>query len=195
MGSATKKLPKRLWIMWLQGLEQAPDIVRACYKSWETLNPGWEIIFLDETSVHEYVDLKPILAKQGYLGKAALSDIIRVKLLAQYGGVWADATSYCQIPLNDWLGDHMESGFFAFRKPDRVRLLTSWFLAARPDNYLIKKWAEATDAYMLENPQLARRPKTARYFKWFQMNTRTTGFWFAYPIRKIFRIYHYYWFM
>jgi hypothetical protein len=192
---AANELPKRIWIMWLQGLEQAPELVKACHRSWITLNPGWEVVLLDEINLHEYVDLDPILAAQPHLEKAGLSDVIRIKLLARYGGVWVDATCYCQAPLDDWLDDYMDSGFFAFSKPKDNLLLAVWFLASSPGNCLIKKWEEATDAYLLENPQLARRSKTARFFKWFHTNTHTTRYWFAYPIKKVFKIYPYYWFM
>lgn len=181
--------------MWLQGLERAPRVVKECYQTWKTLNPDWEIVFLDETNLHEYVDLTSVLTKQPLMEKAALSDIIRIKLLAQYGGVWVDSTCYCQKPLDDWLGDVARSGFFAFYKPVESSLVAVWFLAASRENPLIAKWAEMTEAYVLRNPNLGRRAKTARWFKWFSTNTSTTRYYFSYPLRRIFKIYPYYWFM
>ncbi len=190
-----EEIPRKIWIMWLQGLEQAPRVVKECYKTWEALNPGWDIVFLDETNFHEYVDLTPVLAKQPLMEKAALSDIIRIKLLAEYGGVWVDATCYCQTPLDDWLGDVTQSGFFAFYKPVESSLVAVWFLVASRGNALIAKWAEMTEAYVLKNPNLGRRVKTARWFKWFATNTSTTRHYFSYPVKRIFKVYPYYWFM
>jgi hypothetical protein len=195
VSDAPPKIPKKIWIMWLQGLEQAPRVVQECYESWKRLNPNWDITFLNEANLHEYVDLQPILAKQPLLEKQALSDIIRIKLLAQYGGVWIDATCYCQTPLDDWLNEVTETGFFAFYKPVKSSLLAAWFLAASQANPLIVQWKCATESYFMENPNLGRRTDVARWFKWFSINTFTTRYWFSYPIRKVFKVYHYYWFM
>jgi len=191
--NVTETVPKTIWLMWLQGLDHAPHVVKECYSSWQTRNPGWRVVFLDETNVGQYVDLEAILAKQSHLEKPALSDIIRVKLLAEYGGVWVDATCFCQVPLDDWLNGCTTSGFFAFAKPDRSRPIDAWFMAASRGSYLAQKLAEATEAYWLENPQLARRPKVARCFKPFSADTRTTGYWFLNPVKKVFKIYPYMW--
>lgn len=195
VSNISDKIPRKIWIMWLQGLEQAPRVVKECYKTWEDLNPGWEIVLLDETNVHQYVDVKPILAKQRFMEKAAIADIIRAKLLAQYGGVWIDATCHCQIPLDSWLEEVTRSGFFAFYKPVRESLVAIWFLAVSENNHLMAKWAEAAEAYVLSSPDLSQRPKTRRWFKWFSTNTSTTRYWFSYPIRRVFKVYPYYWLM
>lgn len=181
--------------MWLQGFEQAPQVVKECQKTWESLNPEWEIITLDETNVHQYVDVEPILAKQRFMEKAAIADIIRIKLLAKYGGVWVDATCHCQNPLDSWLEGVTRSGFFAFHKPVKESLVAIWFLAVSENNHLMAKWAEAAETYVLSSPDIGQRPKTRRWFKWFSTNTSTTRYWFSYPIRRVFKVYPYYWLM
>ena len=35
----------------------------------------------------------------------AKSDIIRVELLSAYGGIWVDATVYCNEPFSNWLSE------------------------------------------------------------------------------------------
>jgi hypothetical protein len=45
------------------------------------------------------------------------------------------------------LFDVLESGFFAFDRPGPDRLLSTWFLAAKPNNYIVKRWAERTLEY------------------------------------------------
>ena len=191
--NTSNTVPKKIWMMWLQGLEQAPHLVKECYKSWKTLNPEWEVIFLDETNFRQYADVEPVLAKQKNLQRQAIADLIRAKLLAQYGGVWIDATCYCQVPLDDWLNDYTRSGFFAFRNPEKGRLLAIWFLASSQNNHLTTRWAETIDTYLLQHPQLARRSKVARYLKWFNTNTYTTRYWFSYPVKRMLKIYPYHW--
>ena len=75
----------------------------------------------------------------------ALSDIVRINLLADYGGVWVDATCVCVKPLNIWLPQLMNQGFFAFSKPANDRELSSWFLASEKHGYIVQKWREHTN--------------------------------------------------
>ena len=64
---------------------------------------------------------------------AAKSDFVRICILKKYGGLWVDATTYCTIPLDDWLEKYIQSGFFSFNLETRPkgqpdRLLSSYFL-------------------------------------------------------------------
>jgi Capsular polysaccharide synthesis protein len=141
--------PKTIWMLWLQGWERAPLLVQACRRSWEVNNPGWTIHCLDQRTVADFIGN---FEARGALDDPdqppeACSDRVRVALLAQHGGIWADATTYCLRPLNDWLLDVLGSGFFAFDRPGPDRLLSSWFLAARPGNYIVQRWAERTLEY------------------------------------------------
>lgn len=142
-------LPEVIWMLWLQGWDRAPRIVRACRQSWEANNPDWTIHCLDRLNVVKFVANRDILAAliDPDQPPEATSDRLRIALLAQHGGVWADATTYCLRPLNDWLFEVLDSGFFAFDRPTSDRLLSSWFLAAKPANYLVQKWAERTREY------------------------------------------------
>jgi hypothetical protein len=141
-------LRKTIWTCWFQGRESAPPLVEKCLRSWEGNNPGWEFRCLDATSLGRYVDLKQHidLSRQS-LTAASLSDILRILLLREFGGVWVDATLYCNRPLDEWLPDVMAEGFFAFAAPAPNRPLSSWFLSAESDNYLISSWCRCTMEY------------------------------------------------
>ncbi len=135
-------------MLWLQGWERAPRLVQACRRSWEVNNPGWTIHCLDQRTVAEFIGNEARRALDDPdQPPEACSDRVRVALLAQHGGIWADATTYCLRPLNDWLLDVLESGFFAFDRPGPDRLISSWFLAAKPGNYIVQRWAERTLEY------------------------------------------------
>ena len=73
--------------------------------------------------------------------------IIRVNLLNKYGGVWADATIFCNQPLDDWLYNYMDVGLFCFKYNFRSGLekykLGNWFFASEKNNYLINTFAKA----------------------------------------------------
>lgn len=141
-------LRKIVWMCWFQGEDRAPEIVRACIRSWRDLNPGWQVRCLDASTALHYA---PALAEFDLTSRrvtaASLSDILRISLLHEYGGVWADATLYCRRPLDDWLPFVLGEGFFAFDRPGPDRWLSTWFLAAEPGSPVIAAWARAVHDY------------------------------------------------
>ena len=82
-------IPKKIWFLWLQGFDNAPLEVKECYESWVRLNPGWEVVFMDESDIAAYITVP-----KWRVAKYVLSELLRINLLAKYGGVWADATCY-----------------------------------------------------------------------------------------------------
>ncbi|PBB87459.1 MULTISPECIES: capsular polysaccharide synthesis protein [unclassified Mesorhizobium] len=135
-------LPKIIWILWLQGIETAPPIVKACAASWQRLNRSWTVHVLTRESLTDFLldvgDPNSILSMQ--LSDATYSDIVRIELLSRYGGVWVDATCYCLQPLDNWLDGVMCEGFFAFERPAPTRMLSSWFLAATQSSHIVHQW-------------------------------------------------------
>ena len=150
-----------IWTCWFQGREHAPELIRKCLQSWEERNPDWDFRVLDAEAISRYIDLQRHvdLTRQS-ITAASLSDILRALLLHEYGGVWVDATTYCNVPLDDWLPLAGNTGFFAFARPGEGRPLATWFLAAAPGNPLLAKWAARTIRYWLG------RERTNDYF-WF----------------------------
>ncbi|WAC60331.1 capsular polysaccharide synthesis protein [Brevundimonas sp. SL130] len=150
---------KIIWTCWFQGLEEAPDLVRACVSSWRQRNPGWDLRCLDAGTIGKYVDLAEYvdLSRQR-ITAASLSDILRILLLHEYGGVWVDATTFCNTPLDEWISPAIQTGFFAFARPGEDRELASWFIAARPGNRLLAAWAARALAYWRD------RASTQDYF-------------------------------
>ena len=95
-------LKKVVWLLWMQGWEQAPWLVRGVYKSYRFCAPDWEVVRLDMDSLPNYTALPSYLG-QKKIRRPAKSDIIRLALLASNGGLWADATLLCMRKLDDWL--------------------------------------------------------------------------------------------
>ncbi len=81
------------------------------------------------------------------IGVQAFADILRLWLLARYGGVWVDANTVCSKPLDHWLPALMQSGFFAFAKPRPDRELATWFLASEPQGLIASKWLALAQRY------------------------------------------------
>jgi len=140
---------KTIWMYWRQGWEMAPPLVRACAESWRRLNPAWRVTTLTAQALREDPELvgkMPAVAGKA-LPDEALSDVIRLHLLDRHGGIWADATTYCMKPLDDWIPEVLSSGFFAFDRPGPWRMLSTWFLAADAPCPIVHLWRLAADRY------------------------------------------------
>ena len=133
---------KIIWIYWHQGWDLAPEIALKCKSSWIQNNPGWEVRVLSRDTLGEYIYLEEevpgIESKE--ISLASLSDIIRILLLEKYGGIWADSTLLCRVPLDEWITHFDKHDFIAFDRPAKDRMIASWFLVTREENYIVKKW-------------------------------------------------------
>ena len=97
-------LQKIIWTCWFQGRDCAPEVVRKCLQSWEDRNPEWDFRCLDADTIAKYLDLDAYVDLQRQqITAASLSDILRLLLLHEYGGVWVDATTFCNVPLDEWI--------------------------------------------------------------------------------------------
>ncbi|HHS82108.1 MAG TPA: hypothetical protein ENJ68_01180 [Devosia sp.] len=138
--------PRHIWMLWQQGWDSAPPLVQACARSWQRHNPDWQLHLLDETSLARwapaYSDIHAPRAT-----RTARANIARLSLLARHGGVWADATLFCQQPLDRWLPGAMVQRFFMFSKPRPYRYSDIWFLASFPQTELITGWLDMVDSY------------------------------------------------
>ena len=103
---AEHKRSNKIWIMWWQGMDNAPAVVKMCYQSVkDRYGENYEIILLDKDNYREYIELpeditekienKEIFLEKGQMPLQFLTDIIRLELLIKYGGLWMDATILC----------------------------------------------------------------------------------------------------
>lgn len=139
-----KIVPKKIWIFWAQGWDNAPPLCKLCRDSWIVNNPDWEIISLSEKDIFKYVTLDYSL-KEKNITYTNYANILRVGILSKHGGVWADPTTFCNIPLNNWLPFLMQSGFFAFGKPKTT--VADWFLSSEKNNVLMQCWEKYVNLY------------------------------------------------
>ncbi|MEM7195592.1 MAG: capsular polysaccharide synthesis protein [Pseudomonadota bacterium] len=194
-----------IWFLWLQGKDEMPEVVKLCYESWGFHNAGHDLIFLDKSNLYEYVQLDDSILGNKNLTVQALSDVIRINLLDQNGGVWVDATCYCHRPLQSWLEEVMPEGFFAFDRPTPDRMIASWFLASKLGNELVRQYAESVNRYWLEHSNLQsefilRNESGSVRAKFFQdPNTQKAlsndpQLWFHKAFVNVLRVYPYFYF-
>lgn len=97
-----------IWTCWWQGEENAPLLVQKCLKSIRQNAGGHKVVVITFDNVHEHVKLSENiwkLAKSGKISLTHLSDVLRMKLLAEHGGMWLDSTMFYTIPLEEKLWD------------------------------------------------------------------------------------------
>lgn len=194
---AVSQVTRKIWIYWHQGFGNAPQLVSACARSWSLRNPGWEVIFLDQWNVDGYVNLDISPKKLASLSLAKRANLIRLELLYLYGGVWADATTFCMSPLDDWIDGVTElSGVFMFYKPGRDRLISNWFISAYPKNPLILGINKRLLRFHRMAPADNFGPFRRRLIKFFSKrlnrNVATSRCWLIWFFPKVLRIYPYF---
>jgi hypothetical protein len=150
-----RTVPHKIWIYWADGRDQAPPLVKLCIRSWEVMNPDWDVIVLDETNLANYADLSDLETADVPIQKR--SNILRCRLLIAHGGVWADGTILCTASLNGWLFAAMQSNAFIFSRPAPYRIVSSWFMAAQPGSRIMTLLNETYTRYLTDPPVYKKR--------------------------------------
>ena len=136
-----KKLP--IWVLWLQGENEAPPLVKQCIKNIKKYNSGREVRVLTNDNIFQYIGLPDFIIdkkRKGIISNTHFSDIIRVCLLEKYGGTWIDATVLLTGEIPEVI---LMQDFFAFSIPVssmsyHFHLFSSWFLHVKPEHVFIK---------------------------------------------------------
>ncbi|MEZ5676335.1 MAG: capsular polysaccharide synthesis protein [Thalassovita sp.] len=147
-------LPRVIWTYWAQGWDNAPPVAQISRRAWAACNPNWTLTPLDNASLDRFLpaDLCQWV-RQSPASWAAKSDRLRLELLRRYGGVWVDATTLPNQPLDLWLPEVLGAGFFAFWQPGAGRPIASWFLVSEPQGEVISEWSRRCDAYWSDRAQ------------------------------------------
>jgi hypothetical protein len=146
--------PDKVWVCWLQGVENAPRLVQKCIESIKQYE-GEKVILLNSENIKEYIILPDYIEekyKKGIIPHAHYADVIRVALLAKYGGVWIDATYLMFDKVPDYV---KESDFFCFKcTPYAASLGSNNFLAARPNTFIIQNMENLLFEYWRKEKKL-----------------------------------------
>lgn len=173
----SNEIPKIIWLYWNGGLEAAPEVVQLAYQSWKQMNPGYEVRFLDDNNIKQYIDLNLLFSISSVdITLAGQSDFLRTYLLATYGGIWADSTTFCWKPLDNWLPQQTyKSGFFIFRQPETRldRQIASWFIASSKGNPIISSLLNLLCNYLFETREIILTMRKPRHYMHYENISRT----------------------
>ena len=147
--------PKVIWWCWLQGLGQAPQIVKACFNSLKQL-AGYSIEVIDNANWREYLELPGYIVEKWekkQIPPALFSDLLRLELLIKYGGTWIDSTVLCtglkkfkgsssssdstDSPSVQEFKKYLEADLFLFQYTKQGSIpvsISNWFISAHSNN-------------------------------------------------------------
>lgn len=139
-------LPRTIWQFWEQGADNiGKPLNKVCHRQWAGLNPGWRQTVLDKDGTGRMFPELAELFERNPRTIQQRSDMLRLWLLAEHGGVWADMSLLPLMPLDKFIGQAVgPAGFWTFHfDPVYAGHVTSWFLAAKPKNPLVLRWRDA----------------------------------------------------
>ena len=108
-------IPKKIHYCWFGG-NPKPKLAEKCIASWKKYCPGWEIIEWNESNfdVDQNGYTRMCIAGKKY---AFLSDYVRLKVVAEQGGVYFDTDVELLRPIDELLENE---AFFGFETPQYV---------------------------------------------------------------------------
>lgn len=93
-----------IWTAWLQGEEKAPEVIKLTLESIRKNSNNHSVNFLTNENISQYIEI-PELIKQkhdaGIMENAHFADVVRMMILAKYGGIWFDATVFLHEPIDE----------------------------------------------------------------------------------------------
>lgn len=144
-----KETPNSIWTYWHDN--EIPKSVQICVASWRKNNPDFKINIVNHSNLNTFL---PDFRFDDYYNKniANISDIIRLKLLYLYGGIWLDASVFLNTSLSTYI-EQKESynlDLLCFRgdghnNDSNYPITESWFLITSPKNHFIKLWLDTLD--------------------------------------------------
>ena len=138
-------IPKIIWLFW-DGTTK-PPLVQATIARIHSLNPDYQVHLLDKKNVSQFIDCD--FLDRSDITVSHKSDLIRLELLAQHGGIWVDATCIFNEDFK-WVDEASQSvsaDLIAFYRAQDTHnydfpIIESWFLASSQGNRLIRAWRD-----------------------------------------------------
>lgn len=147
----------KVWVCWLQGFDNAPDLVKRCVESMKYHITDMEIIFLDSGNIKDYITLPDYIYdkwEKGIIPNAQFSDLVRNQLIIEHGGLWIDSTTYLTGSIPSYITD---SDFFVYHDGFfncEVINMGNWLIWGKANNLLLNEVQNLLLTYWKENNYL-----------------------------------------
>jgi len=141
----TIETPETVWQFWDNPAGRTtPEIVKSSLESVDRFKGNLYHRVLENATFEDYSDLPGYILdkfKKGQIGYTHFSDLLRLNLLKNHGGIWLDATGY----MTDFVPTYiLDEDFFVFLTGHRTKFPYSFmqncFIRAKKGSYLCDAW-------------------------------------------------------
>lgn len=150
---------KIIWTCWLQGVEKMPPLVKTCHRVLAEKFADWTHILITQDNLEQYITLDKIFTRKwrkGIISSTAFSNMVRLDLLENYGGIWIDATVL--VTGKDFPEYVTRTPFFMYSSwhwlCGDVRPVSTWFIASCKNHPLLKLVKSLLEKYWLDKNYL-----------------------------------------
>jgi len=148
----TVEKPETIWQFWDNPAGRTtPEIVKASFETINKFKGNFAHKILDNSTIGNYSDLPGYIfdrLKKGQMRYAHFSDLLRLNLLKNHGGVWMDATCY----MTDFLPEYIiKRDFFVFLAGNLTyfpySFMQNCFIRAKIGSFLCEAWYQMCIEY------------------------------------------------
>ncbi len=148
----TAASPETIWQFWANPTGRAtPQIVKASLASVDKFKGDFKHNILDRSTMAEYSDLPGYVLdkfKKRQIDHTHFSDLLRLNLLKNHGGIWLDATGYMTDSVPEYI---IDEDFFVFLTGERTHFpysfIQSCFVRAKKGGFLCDAWYQMSVDY------------------------------------------------
>ncbi|CDM69226.1 Capsular polysaccharide synthesis family protein [Clostridium bornimense] len=135
------KSSKIVWVCWLQGMDNAPLLVRRCYESLVSNISDYDIKVITEKNMFNYIEIPSYITdkwRRGIISSAHFSDVIRTNLLVKYGGIWVDSTVLCTSNnLPEYITDAPMFVYRTIMRGVNTVSASNWLISSQANNPIL----------------------------------------------------------
>lgn len=151
-----------IWVCWWQGEENMSPLIRECYHRICEFNRDKKVILITDENLNDWVHFPDYILEKyqkGIITRTHFSDLLRMELLRDYGGVWMDITlmTFSAVP-ERFYQFPVFTGHYIFNKYDynvSKNRWTSYFWVSRyPNNILFRFMSDFWRAYWKQKDEL-----------------------------------------
>lgn len=166
-----KEKSRDIWICWLQGEENAPELVKVCIGSVRKYMGDYNIHIITFENMENFIQFPQYILEKwrgGKISNTLMSDLIRTELLVQYGGLWLDATVLLTAPVPEYVFEK-ELFMYTHSYPDDVTMVfNSWLIYSDGNSRLLRVTRDLLHEYWKQENV------TREYFMWHLFMTMAT---------------------
>jgi len=157
--SKSNSIPKIIWTFW--SLKSPSYFASLCIDRWASLHPDYQVKVINEENIADYLtEFDMTFFDHHSLPIQNVSDLIRLSLLENYGGIWLDASVFIEERIDEIFD--LQSNQFDFlgyydklsEKRSSPPIIETWFLIAPKGSHFISLWRkELLTCFQSFNPK------------------------------------------